>query len=297
MLRRGAATAADYLHAILGNKPSQISGQLGGRELVDRAAALVLRQAGVGQHADGKRGVLAEKANRVVHFRRAGGAVEANHVGLKAFKDGQRRADFRTKQHGAGSFQSDLDLERNVAAGGWDAALASVTNCVVTSGERDLGLQQILAGFNQQHVHAALDERLGLFAISGCHGVVADVAQRGQLGGGANGAGDKARLVRGGVFVGHRAGQPRRSDIQFAGPVLEVVLGQHNARRTEAVSLDYIATSLKKRGVNGADHVGPREHQQLVAPLFALEILRREVVLLQICAHRAVKNQHAPFQF
>ena len=48
--------------------------------------------------------------------------------------------------------------------------------------------------------------------------------------------------------------------------------------------------------MNGADDVGPREHQQLVAPFLALEIFRREVVLLHISAHRAVVNQHAPFQ-
>ena len=176
---------------------------------------------------------------------------------MKAFQHGQGRADLRAEQHGAGGFEGDLDLESNFAAGGWDAALTCITNRVLTGGESYLGLQQILAGLDEQHVHTALDESLGLFAIGSGHGVVADVAQRGQFGGGADGAGDKARLVRRGVFVGHRAGQPRRGKVQFAGSILEVVLGQNNARRTEAVGLDHIASSLKKRGVNGADHVGP----------------------------------------
>jgi len=43
MLRRGAATTADYLHTILGNEPAKISGQLGRGEFVDSVAALVLR--------------------------------------------------------------------------------------------------------------------------------------------------------------------------------------------------------------------------------------------------------------
>ena len=261
MLRRGAATTADYLHTILGNEPAKISGQLGRGEFVDSVAALVLRQAGVGQHADGQGGILAEKANRVVHFRRAGGAVEADHVGLKAFQHGQSRADLRAEQHGAGCFEGDLDLKGNCAAGGRDVALASVANCVLTGGESDLGLQQVLAGFNQQHIHAALDEGLGLLAIGDGHGVVANMAQRGQFGGGADGAGDKARLIRSGVFVGHRASQPRCGDIQLAGAALEVILGQNDARRTETVGFNYIATSLKKRGMNGANDVGPREHQ------------------------------------
>ena len=141
MLGRGAATAANYLHAVLDDKPPQIGGQFGGREPVDRAAALVLRQAGVGQHADGQGGILAEEANRVVHLRGAGGAVEANHVGLKAFKDGEGRADLRAEEHGAGGFESNLGLERNVAAGGRDAAFARVTNRVLAGCESDLDLQ------------------------------------------------------------------------------------------------------------------------------------------------------------
>ena len=158
----------------------------------------------------------------------------------------------------------------------------AVAHGVLAGGEGDLGLQQVLAGFDEQHVHAALDQRLGLLAIGGGHGVVADVAQRGQLGGGPDGAGHEARLFRGRVGVGHLARQPRGGQVQLAGTVLKAVLGQHNARRAEAVGLDHVATGLKKRSMNPADHLRPRQRQQLVAPLLAPEILRGKVVLLHI---------------
>jgi hypothetical protein len=245
----------------------------------------------------GRGRVLAEEADRVVHLRRAGGAVEADDVGLKAFEHGQRRANLRAKQHRPGGFQGDLGLNGNPAAGIGEFAFLGRANGVLAGGDGDLGLQQILAGFDQQHVHAALDQRLGLLAISRGHLVVADVAQRGQLGGGAHRAGDKAGLFRGRVLVGHRAGQTRRRQVQLAGAVGEAVLDQHDRVGAEAVGLDDVAAGLQEGGVNGADHLRPREHQQLVAPLMAPEILRREVVLLQIGAHRAVVNQHAPLQF
>jgi hypothetical protein len=91
-----------------------------------------------------------------------------------------------------------------------DFAFARIADRVLAGGESDLGLQQILAGLDQQHVHAALDQRLGLLAVGRGHGVVADVAQRGQLGRRPHGAGHKARLLRGRVLVGHLARQPRR---------------------------------------------------------------------------------------
>ena len=87
-----------------------VGGQLRGRELVDSLTAVVLRQTGVGLHADGQRRVLAEEADRIVHLRRAGGAVEADHVGLKALKHSQSRADLGAEQHGAGGFEGDLNL-------------------------------------------------------------------------------------------------------------------------------------------------------------------------------------------
>src|ERR1019366_9654721 len=113
--------------------------------------------------------------NGVVHLRRAGGAVEADDVGLEAFKDGESRADLRAKKHGASGFEGDLDLKSNVAAGRWDLAFARVANGLVAGGDGDLGLEEVLAGFDEQHVDAALDERLGLLAVGRGHGVVADV--------------------------------------------------------------------------------------------------------------------------
>ena len=249
VFRRGAAAAANDLHAVFGDKAAMVSRQLRGRELVNRVAALVLRQAGVGQHADGHGRVLTEKANRVVHLRRTGGAVETDHIGLKCFEHSQRRANLRAQQHGPCGFQRDLHLKGNPprrASGRGDLAFARVANGVLAGGQSDLGLQQILAGLDQQHVHAALDQRLGLLAIGRGHGVVADVAQRGQLGGGSDGAGHKARVFKGREGVCHFARQLRGGKIQLPGAILQVVLGQHDAGRAKAVGLDNIAANFEK---------------------------------------------------
>ena len=166
----------------------------------------------------------------------------------------------------------------------------------MAGGEGDFGLQQVLAGFDQQHIHATLDEGRGLLAISSGHGVVADVAQRRQLGRGAERAGDEARLVGSGVFIGNFAGQARCGKIQLMRAIGEIVLGKYDARRSKAVRLYYIATSIEKRGVNRADDVGPREHEQLIAALLAPKILGCQIALLHIGAQRAVEDQHALFQ-
>jgi hypothetical protein len=157
-------------------------------------------------------------------------------------------------------------------------------------------LQQILAGLDQQHVHAALDQRRSLLVVGGEHCVVADVTERGQLGRRPQRAGRKAGLLRRRVCVGHFARQPRRRQIQLAGALLQIVLGKHDARGAEAVGLDHIAASLQIGRMNGANHIRPRERQHLVAALLALEILRGKIQVLQTGAHGAVINQHAPLQ-
>ncbi len=297
MLRRGAAAAAHHLYSVFQNKATQPGRQFRRRQFVDRVAALVLRQSRVGLYAHRHSRALAEKANRVVHLRRSGCAVQADHVGLEGLQHSQRRADLRAQQHGPGGFQSDLHLERNVAAGAAILPFPRLAHGVLAGGQGDLGLQQILAGFDDQHVHAALDQRLRLLAVSRGYLVVANVAQRGQLGSGPYGAGHETRLFRGRVGVSHLARQPRGGQVQLAGTILKAVLGQHNARCAECVGLDHVATGLQKRSMNPADHLRPRQRQQLVAPLLAPEILRGKVVLLHIRAHRAVIDQHAPFQF
>ncbi len=294
---RGAATAADDTHAVFGDEVAMVAGQLLRRELVDGVAALVLRQTGVGQHADLGGRVLAEKADGVVHLRRSGGAVHANDVGLKALQHGQRRANLRAKQHGAGSLERHLHLQRDPVADRRNLALGGGANRILTGGNGDLGLEQILAGLNQQHIDAAFNKRIGLFLVRGVHRVVADVAERGQLGGGANGAGDEARLLGGRILVGNLAGKFGRGNVQLAHAVGQIVLGKHNVARAKAVGFDNVAASLEVLRVDGTDDVGPRKHEQFVAALFAPEILGRKVVLLHKSAHAAVINEYAPLQF
>ncbi len=98
------------------NETLVILGQLGRAELVDRASAFVLRQAGVGQNRDELGRIEPEEAHRIVHLLRAGGAVEADDVDVERFERGERRADFGAEQHSARGFKRDLHRHRQTLA-------------------------------------------------------------------------------------------------------------------------------------------------------------------------------------
>ena len=77
------------------------------------------RQAGVGEARDRHAGVLGEVAQVLAHLGRAGGAVDADDVGLAcASMAAQRGADLGAGQHAAGELHGDLHLQRHLAAGG-----------------------------------------------------------------------------------------------------------------------------------------------------------------------------------
>ena len=114
------------------------------------------------------------------------------------------------------------------------------------------------------------------------------MSERGQLGGGANGAGNEARLLRRGKLRGHFFRQLRRHDIQLASFVFQLIFRQHDARRTECVRLDYVAANFQKTGVNAANHIRPAEHEQLIAAFLIPIIVNREGMLLNAGAHGAV---------
>ena len=95
---------------------------------------------------------------------------------------------------------------------------------------------------------------------------------------------------------------PRPFDVQLVGHVLEQVVGLRDGGAAERVGLDDVGAGGQVLPVDLADHVGPRQDQQVVV---ALEILRvilealaaevrfRQLVALDHRAHRAVEDEDA----
>ena len=262
-----------------------IIGQLPRREGINRAPADILRQTGIGQHRDVLGGIDAEVTHSIVHLLGPGGAVQADGVHVIRFQRGQRGADFGAQQHGPGGFQRDLHLHRKPPP--------FFPHHVERRNGRNLGLQQVLAGLDQQNVHAGIDQRGYLLNVGGTHVVEADVLQRRQLRRRANGAGHKARFARRGIVRRDGASEFDRLGIQFGNAILETVLGQHNARSTEGIGFDYVAADLQEGCMNVANDIRTAEHQQFIAALLAPVVVGGGVAKLNIGPHGAVVNDNA----
>jgi hypothetical protein len=75
----------------------------------------------------------------------------------------------------------------------------------------------------------------------------------------------EARLVRPtgrGLF-----GETRRGDIEVVDHVLQVVVGLRERIRVERVGFDDVGAGIEVLFVNAADHVRPRENEQVVVAL------------------------------
>ena len=116
VLDRGAAAAADDLHAELGDEAALVVGQLRGGEVVVHLAVDHGRQPGVREAGDRHAGVLPQVAEVLAHLGRAGGAVDADDVGAHRIEGGQRGTDLGAGQHRAGELHGDLHLDRHLAA-------------------------------------------------------------------------------------------------------------------------------------------------------------------------------------
>ena len=93
---------------------------------------------------------MRQVAHRIVHFFGASGAVQADNLAVEGLQRRFRRANFRAQQHGAGLLQRDLRLHRN--------AFAALLHGFKRRSHGNFRLQNVLASFNQQNVHAAVDQ-------------------------------------------------------------------------------------------------------------------------------------------
>src|SRR6185437_11503946 len=285
VFRRCSAAPANQSNAILLDKALVIVGELLGSKLVNTASAFVVRQSRIGKHRDVLLRVVTEIAHRVVHLPRAGGAVEADDIDVIDIERGQRGGDLCAQQHRAGLLQRDLRLYGN--------ALLLRSHRVHSGRDGDLGLQNVLRGLDQQNIDARLNQRAHLLDESRQHRVKTDVAERWQLGRGANGSCDKARPVWCGELCGSFARQLHRCLIDLGHAVFEAELAEHNPGGAKGVGIDDVRAHTQILGVNVADHLRTAEVQHLTAVFFAPEIVERRVHVLNKRTHGAVVDDDA----
>lgn len=109
-----------------------------------RAVGAKHREAGVGHAGDGHGGLLGEVAQVLAHLVRPGGAVQADGVDAERLERGKCGADLGSHEHGSGGFDGHFDEDGEPDAAGHDGLLAAV--------DRGFGLQEVLAGFDEEGV-------------------------------------------------------------------------------------------------------------------------------------------------
>jgi hypothetical protein len=109
----------------------------------------------------------------LAHLVRPGGAVQADGVDAERLERGERGADLGAHQHGSGGFDRHLDEDGEDAAG-HDGLLAAV--------DRGFGLQEVLAGLDEEGARSPVDEAPGLHSEGLLEVVVAGMPEAGELG-------------------------------------------------------------------------------------------------------------------
>ena len=98
-----------------------------------------------------------------------------------------------------------------------------------------------------------------------------------------------------GEFVGGLARKFRGAPADLVRLLAEPILGKHDRRAAERIRFDDVRPGFEIFAVDSQHHVRPGDHEILVAAfqMRAAEILRRQVLLLQHGAHRAIQDEDA----
>jgi hypothetical protein len=224
----------------------------------------------------------------LAHLGRAGGAVHAEHVDAERLDGGDGRADLRPEQHRAGQLDRDLAMSTT--------RRPSAPSPAAPRPPRPY-LQQVLGRLDEDRVDPALDHRLALLLVGVAQAGVRRVAEGRQLGARPDRADHPARAL--GVDQWSAASgrcAPRRAPSRDA--LGDAVLAEPCPVAAEGVGLDGVAADREVRVVDAADDVGPRDVEDLVAALEALEVLLDAQAAtgvlggLQHGAHGAVGDDH-----
>jgi hypothetical protein len=104
------------------------------------------------------------------------------------------------------------------------------------------------------------------------------------------------------MLVGQAAREPGRGDVELVGQLGQAVFALRDARAVEAVGLEDVGAGLEVGLVDAADHVGPRDAEQVVVALEVLGVAGEalaaivgfdQLAALDHGAHGAVEDQDA----
>jgi hypothetical protein len=160
---------------------------------------------------------------------------------------------------------------------------------------RALGLEQILAGLDEQRVGAAGDETHRLLAVAVVHPVPVDLPEADELGAGAERPDDEARLVGRLEGVAGGPGDLRRLAVEVAGPAHEVVveLGEDQLVGPEGVGLHGVGAGLQEGPVDALHQLRAAPDEQVHAVLVAEIVpVDRQVEALEGRPHRPVEDEN-----
>ena len=299
MAGRGAAAAADDVQAVLAHEVADLLGEGLGLQGEDGLAFDQQRQAGVREQADLTGPVFGEVLDVLGHLGRPGGAVHAQAEDGEVAQRRDHAGDVGAHQRGAELLDGDLHHDGHVAATVDVGRQAALGQHVEAGTDSALDLQDVLAGFEQQHVGPAVQQPADLGGVAGEHGVPVDVAQRDQLGARAEAADDESWAVRRGELVAGFSGRLGGQHVQLVHAVDQVLVFHGVQLGVEAVGLDGVAAGGEEALVDLLNDLGPGEQQHLGAVL-AAEVVAVEVQVVALVdgrAHRAVQKQDAAVHF
>ena len=215
-------------------------------------------------------------------------AVQPDGEQVSVFDRGVKRVGGLARQHGPHGFDGARNDYRD--------APAEFTLEAPDGQQAGLDVARILAGFEQQNIGAAIDQRFGEIVVI----LLQMVERNGAADGDAfacrtHGTGHEARLARGGELARRLARQPRRRNHQVVGFAIDPVIHQVAFGPIERIGFNDIGAGFQVRAMDRQHHVGARLHQDFVAALQRrpTEIRGREMLLLQHGAHGAVDDQNA----
>ena len=279
-----ATTSADNVEPALVDEAFELRRQ---RIRGFQVLAVLVREPGVGMARRADTHHLADGPQVVGHELRPCCAVETDReeVGMRDRR--AKRLGGLPGQHGAQRFNRPRDHGR-------DAASAFPPQ-PLDGDERRLDVARVVAGLEQQHIHAALQQGPRLL-VEVLHQLRKGhpAGHRDRFGRRAHRAGDEAGFVRRGDLVGRLPREPRRNHVQLVGLVLQPVLGEHEPRATEGVGRDHVGARREVGAVDAHHEIGSGAHELLVAPLErgAAEVVGGELVLLEHGAHGPIEHEH-----
>src|SRR5438105_5004115 len=150
MFRSGAATAADDVDAEISGEVCDLRCERFRRLAVMLRAVFDFGQSCVWKHRDGQRRILAEIADALGHVLRASAAVHTNDINRERLKRSQCGANLRAVEHRAEDFDCYLSNDGK--------ATLDLLEVIEDCRERSFRLQQVLAGFDDEEINAAIVE-------------------------------------------------------------------------------------------------------------------------------------------